>query len=117
MVDKECYRFLKHLYNNGTMTDQEAWDFFGHKDGDKRLCKQLSFLRSLNMIETHDSCIEEDGEGGMKRYIRNYQITITGRAFIEQKQRDVRNFWVPYLITTLIAVSSLAVSIYNATLA
>ena len=36
-----------------------------------------------------------------------YEITLEGRAFVEQRRRDTRNFWVPYAITTAIALMSL----------
>ena len=39
-----------------------------------------------------------------------YKIEVAGKAYIEQRRRDGRNFWVPYAITTFIAVLSLVVS-------
>ena len=69
----------------------------------------VSALCSEKFISTWESSGSINDVGDHKQF--GYEITYAGRAYVDQRRRDGRNFWVPYLITTLIAISSLIVSI------
>lgn len=105
MIDKSSYKLLKKLYRKGELTITEAWAVVGHADGDTRLCPQVSALMAERLVAVTDYADENE------RYV---SITVAGRAVIEQRRRDGRIFWVPYLITTFVALASLAVSLFSA---
>lgn len=110
MIDKTSYALLKRLYSKGDMTPEELDAFTGNED-QYPYNKQASMLRENHFIEDCSVGGKRDGEGGHigeKHYIR---ISMKGRAYIEQRQRDSRNFWVPYIITTIIAIASLIVAV------
>lgn len=113
MIDKDCLRFLKMLYKKGTISVEGAWAFLGHTDGSSRLCKPLSALSASSFIEIGQTHKEEDGEGGYNDAEYYYSITVQGRAYVEQKRREFWNFWIPYAITTGIALLSLFVALHN----
>ena len=71
--------------------------------------KYISLLKRYGFIENWnpDNMVSEFGE---RQYI-GYIITLSGCAYVEQQKRDRLNFWVPYAITTLIAVTSLLISL------
>lgn len=52
-----------------------------------------------------------DGEGGFIDGVEYWKITIAGRDYIEKKKHDALSFWLPYSITTFIAILSLITSL------
>lgn len=109
MVDKSSYRLLKKLYREGEMTAEDVWSFVGHKDGTSRFCPQTSSLMRTKMIGSRDEVISDDG----MKATRYFFITLDGMAFVENRRSGIRNFWIPYAITTAIAIASLLVSIHT----
>lgn len=110
MIDRSSYRLLKKLYREKEMVAEDAWSFVGHKDGLARQCPQISALLSAKFIQGVDRVVNAD----LMKASRYFSITIAGMAFVEQRRRDGRNFWVPYVITTILAIASLVVALYTA---
>lgn len=98
MIDKTTYKLLRKLYSRNQMTYDEIRKLFKVDDQNIRPA-QVSAL-----YENHLAVHSEDGNGSYCK------ITLLGRAYIENKNQNSRNFWVPYLITTLLALASLFVS-------
>lgn len=108
MLDKKAYKLLDLFYKKDRLTFDEIQSETHEEEGESSsLC--VSALCSEKLISTWESSESINDVGDHKRF--GYEITYAGRAYVDQRRRDGRNFWVPYLITTLIAVSSLIVSI------
>ena len=78
------------------MEESEIDRITGHTDTDS-FNEVLSVLREEHLVKPAGSS--------------SFRISLKGRAYIEQRRRDTRYFVVPYVITTLIAVSSLLITI------
>lgn len=107
-MEKITYRVLSRLYRTGKCRFEEI----------QQITRENESISPSNYI----AALMTDG------YIRNwlsreemindfdykplgYEITLEGRAYIENHRRNVAQFWVPYLLTTLLAVASLVVSV------
>ncbi len=111
MFDKTTYRLLKKLYSCEKLPQSDVDDFTNSK-GQKGYSRHISFLLEDHLIDESCEGEEMDENGRLKkRGITYYRINLRGRAYVEQKRRDFRNFWVPYIITTIVAVASLLVAI------
>lgn len=108
MLDKKAYKLLALFYKKDRLTfDEIQAETHEEERESSSLC--VSALCSEKFISTWESSGSINDVGDHKQF--GYEITYAGRAYVDQRRRDGRNFWVPYLITTLIAISSLIVSI------
>lgn len=108
MLDKKAYKLLGLFYKKDRLTFEEIQSETHEEERESSsLC--VSALCSEKFISTWESSESMNDVGDHKQF--GYEITYAGRAYVDQRRRDGRNFWVPYLITTLIAISSLIVSI------
>lgn len=108
MLDKKAYKLLVLFYKKDRLTFDEIQAETHEEERESgSLC--VSALCSEKFISTWESSESINDVGDHKQF--GYEITYAGRAYVDQRRRDGRNFWVPYLITTLIAISSLIVSI------
>jgi hypothetical protein len=108
MLDKKAYKLLVLFYKKDRLTfDEIQAETHEEERESSSLC--VSALCSEKFISTWESSESINDVGDHKQF--GYEITYAGRAYVDQRRRDGRNFWVPYLITTLIAISSLIVSI------
>ena len=108
MLDKKAYKLLDLLYKKDRLTfDEIQSETHEEEKASSSLC--VSALCSEKFISAWESSESINDVGDHKQF--GYEITYAGRAYVDQRRRDGRNFWVPYLITTLIAISSLIVSI------
>lgn len=110
MFDKTTYSLLKKLYRCEKMTRNEVYSFIGAKN-DLYFNRHISFLLENKMIYKGTEGGSADGAGGFIDGIEVYKIRLRGRAYIEQKRRDLLNFWIPYIITTIVAIAGLLVAI------
>ena len=110
MLDKTANLLLKNLYEKDKMTIQEIEHITG-TDEMKSTSPQLQLLSEEGFIFSWENkdVIHDEYD---KKYL-GYAITIQGRAYIEQQRQQKYQFWVPYLITTVIAASSLVVSLIS----
>ena len=108
MLDKKAYKLLDLFYKKDRLTfDEIQAETHEEERESSSLC--VSALCSEKFISNWESSISINDVGDHKQF--GYGITYAGRAYVDQRRRDGRNFWVPYLITTLIAISGLIVSI------
>lgn len=110
MVDNSTYRVLKHLYKK-EREELSVLRALVNYDGPTTYSPHLSALLEDKMIALCHGEGVPDGEGGFISSKTYFRITVNGRAYVEQKQKSLWNFWLPYTITTVIAVGSLVVSI------
>lgn len=108
MFDKKTYKLLTALYKKGQLTIKEIDAITGeHED-----VKQSPYITALLIAKYISVVTKISDENGVKDYKTvGYKIDIEGKAYVEQRRRDGRNFWVPYAITTFIAVLSLIVAL------
>lgn len=108
MFDKITYKLLISLYKKGQMTIDEINKITKE---DERL-HQSQYITSL-LKSGYISAIARiiDVNGIKDDELIGYKIKIAGKAYIEQRRRDGRNFWIPYAITTFIAILSLIVAL------
>ena len=104
-MEKTAYRLLKALYKKD-MTRGEADSFVEIKD-DHILNRYTSFLAKDGLIDFYstEQWIEENGT--VHEGTEYWRITILGRGYIEQRRKELLMFWVPYAITTAVAVAAL----------
>ena len=108
MLDKKAYKLLVLFYKKDRLTfDEIQAETHEEERESSSLC--VSALCSEKFISTWESSESINDVGDHKQF--GYEITYAGRAYVDQRRRDGRNFWIPYLITTLVAISSLIVSI------
>lgn len=102
MLDKASYKILKNLYkqNNLTLRDVGEIDNDGKKVNPPKEIRSLNTAGFISATTDEKDCSHKTG----------YEITPSGRAYVEQHRRNTWNFWIPYLITTLIALASLIIS-------
>lgn len=106
MIDKKSYRLLKYVYKNHIVPYQEANRMTKHLDP-KKPNEHIAFLRSLSFVKVVTTGAIPDGEGGWINAPTSVEITLQGIAYIESRRHSGIQFWVPYLITTFIALLSL----------
>lgn len=108
MIDNRTYKLLKRLYRRGKLTLAEIGKLTGH-DEKKNPSRNISALTEKGFISFWNGkqTINDLGD----REWLGFEITLDGRAYIEQERRTKLNFWLPYTITTVIALLSLAASL------
>lgn len=104
-MEKTAYRLLKALYKKD-MTRGEADSFVGIKD-DHILNRYTSFLAKEGLIDFYSIGESISENGTVHDGVQYWRITILGSGYIEQRRKDLLMFWVPYAITTAIAVAAL----------
>ena len=101
LIDKTTLKLLKTLYKKGLIDSQEA----------DRITNTLPNHRNRNieLLQKHGYIFALAGSVSDEGYARDihYQISLEGRAFIEDRRRKIWSFILPYSITTLIAILSL----------
>lgn len=112
MLDNISYKVLKKLYKKKQCTFSDIKQITGHEESYSP-SKYVSLLVSNRYIQDwiSDEITIEDGAKIHKPI--GYEITLQGNALIEQQHRETRNFWVPYAITTFIALLSLIGTLLN----
>jgi len=107
MLDNKTYRLLKEIYKKKRLTIEEIKNKLKTTD-DLSQNEHILSLRENKFIERWESGpINTQYE----REFLGYKITLAGSAYVEHRIRERRNFWVPYLITTAIALLSLITSL------
>ena len=108
MFDKTTYKLLTALYKKGQLSLKEIDAITGKREEKK----QSQYITALLIAKYISSVSQITEESEIKaEHTIGYKINIEGKAYVEQRRRDGRNFWVPYAITTFIAVLSLIVAL------
>lgn len=129
MLDKKTYKLLKYVCNhsNCTFSDDKASEatlpFVKkrlHFDNAYELIKALNLLHDFGFIET--KLLAESKNKTYKYYkttiwnpntdlYSHFFATHDGFAYVQQRKSSSINFWVPYSITTFIALLSLVLNL------
>lgn len=92
-MDKRTYKLLKKLNRVNFLTDNSA---------------EMHYLILQKYATLHPSGqTDEIGQG----LCDGFCITLEGRAYVENKRRDFWAFFVPYAVTTLIALTNILATI------
>lgn len=110
MLDKQSYKLLKFFYRKKNCTYDEIMKKVDceEKIGSNKYIRSLVSEQFIDSWSS-DKLIEKNGIYDPE--ILGYKITLIGEAYVEQKRRERRNFWLPYAITTFIALLSLIASL------
>ena len=108
MFDKTTYKLLKALYKKGQLSIEEVSAITEEREEDSP-SQYIAALLNAKYISYATQILTDGGIKSEKTV--GYKIDIGGRAYVEQRRRDGRNFWLPYAITTFIAVLSLIVAL------
>ena len=108
MIDKKTYRLLRKFYRKDKLSIKDVSKITG-VDESNQSSRYIDVLFTAKYIQEWHSNKVVGVFGETERL--GFQITLGGRAYVEYRQRDARNFWVPYAITTLIALMSLIASL------
>lgn len=108
MFDKTTYKLLTALYKKGQLFLKEIDAITGEHE-EKKQSQYITALLIANYISIVSKITAENGIKAEQTI--GYKINIEGKAYVEQRRRDGRNFWVPYAITTFIAVLSLIIAL------
>ena len=94
MLDKKTYKVLKLLYKEKRCTFKDIQEITSLNES-KSPSKYISELYKNHFIEywVSDELIEINGIKENKQL--GYSISLTGEAYVEQRRRESRNFWVP----------------------
>lgn len=109
-MDKVSLKVLKLLYRKERCTYSEISKVTGH-DEDETPSRNISFLRSQGLISVWYNGEITDESGVKDEKAVGYEIKLAGIAYIQDRNRNILNFWVPYAITTFIAIISLVASL------
>ena len=109
-MEKVSYKLLKKLYKHEYM-DIASINKSTKQTEENKPNPYISYLLEEKMIVGFNKGGRSDGEGGIIDGIQCYRITLRGRDYVEEKRKDTFSFWLPYGITTAIAVASLITTI------
>lgn len=109
-MEKVSYKLLKKLYREGKIDKDSANEFTKHKSRNSNN-PYVSYLMSEKLIALSREGGKPDGAGGLLGGVEYIRITLLGREYVEHKRKDLIMFWVPYGITTALAIASLVVAI------
>lgn len=129
MLDKKTYKLLKYISNhpNCTFSDDETNETTLplvknklHFDNAHDFIEALNILHDFNLIET--KLLAESEHKTYKYYktsiwdtnpslYAHFFATPHGLAYVQQRKNNTINFWVPYSLTTLIALLSLILNL------
>ena len=103
-MEKTAYKILKKLYNSESISIDEI-NQLTKKDDSKPIepnqpNKYVTYLKMDEMVTIFDA-------GGSVDATEFVRITLAGRDYIEKQWKELFMFWIPYAITTAIAVAAL----------
>nr|DAQ61793.1 MAG TPA: hypothetical protein [Caudoviricetes sp.] len=104
-MEKKAYKLLKKLYRKSILSHEEINRLTGFAE-DTDPNPYTTYLRVGRYIETvrGNAYIGNNGTLETKTL---WRITLQGRDFIESKRRELLLFWLPYSITTALAIAAL----------
>lgn len=96
MLDKSSYKLLKAFYKINSLSPHEVDQVI-----------KAERMMDENIVVTHLIRNKFVARARDRQNEPFYHITIEGRAYIENRKKQFWSFFLPYLITTLIAFMSL----------
>lgn len=109
-MEKIAYKLLKELYKKKKMDIDSVNKLTGYEKNDN-YNPYISYLMGEKLVVLFSEGGGLDGEGGFIDGVEYLRINLRGREYVEKKRKDLLLFWLPYGITTALAIASLAVAI------
>ena len=109
-MEKMAYKLLKELYKKEKMDRISVNKFTEYKKNDN-YNPYISYLMEEKLVVLFSEGGRLDGEGGFVDGVEYLRINLRGREYVEKKRSDLLLFWLPYGITTALAIASLVVAI------
>lgn len=106
VIDNLSYKVLKLLYKKEKCTFEEVRALTKENEYEKP-SKYMKSLIANHFVKKWSSDELFECAGVQDTKLIGYEITLMGEAYIQERRRDIRNFWVPYAITTFIACLNL----------
>ena len=104
-MEKKMYRLLVQFYKADGLTNQQINEL-AQADKPGEVGYRTARLEKMKFIQAYYA--EPDRDGYAK--ILGYQITLDGMAYVEEHRRTLLMFWIPYAITTGIAIAALVLA-------
>lgn len=106
LLTNSSYRLLKYMRNNSCSKDSLPKTFLSTYDEDVEMLLENEFISSEILDYDLSSFIPTP-------VFSEYKITSYGIAYIQNRRHELFSKWIPYIITTAIAVIALATSIIS----
>lgn len=98
MLESKSYKLLTTLYKKDAISLDDVVKFTGVSVGYHN--PYMEYLISDGLADIANKGKEP-----------TLKITLKGRAHVEAQRRNTAGFWIPYTITTIIAVASMVLSL------
>ena len=106
MIDKKSFKILKHIKKNVNISLDELKSRYGEWAND-----HISFLQKneyiLNDIKGYLPCTN----GQMPIRKNKFRISPKGLAYLQELKIERRKYWIPIILSNLMAAAALTVSI------
>lgn len=105
-MEKVSYKLLKELYRKDELDIKAVNEITGVKKEGQPNPYAINLSKS-HLADSFPVGGKVDGEGGFVDGVEHWRITLEGRDYIERHRKELLTFWLPYAITTLIAIAAL----------
>ena len=105
-MEKKMYRLLVQFYKADGLTNQKINEL-AQADKPGEVGYRTARLEKMKFIQAYFSEPDQDGYA----QTLGYQITLDGMAYVEEHRRTLLMFWIPYAITTGIAIAALVLAV------
>ena len=105
-MEKKMYRLLVQFYKADGLTNQQINEL-AQADKPGEVEYRTARLEKMKFIQAYFSEPDQDGYA----QTLGYQITLDGMAYVEEHRRTLLMFWIPYAITTGIAIAALVLAV------
>lgn len=104
-MEKKMYRLLVRFYKSDGLTNHQILEL-EKSSNPGEIASRMAGLEQMKFIQAYYSEPDQDGYAPAL----GYQITLDGMAYVEERRRTLLMFWVPYAITTAIAIVALVLA-------
>jgi len=104
-MEKKMYRLLVRFYRADGLTNHQIGELERSDKPGEVTCR-IARLERMKLIQAYYSDPDRDGYASAL----GYQITLDGMSYIEEHRRTLLMFWIPYAITTGIAIAALVLA-------
>lgn len=110
-MEKVSYSVLRELYKKTELDIGTINTMTNFKDNEPNPYTQD--LLKDKLVSHYSVGAKSDGAGGFIDGTQYWRITLAGKGYIEKRRKDLLMFWLPYSITTLIAVAALLEGLFS----